>query len=218
MAKHDDMHVFGQRLKSVRKRRGWSQAQLAKIVGCSRGYLSSLETGSFSPSMSVLRKLADALNVKAYELLYLPGSGDSDAIPVLNTTDALSLPSPDTLQEQSGAGSTPIIRVPGVMGREAFAAYLADDAMAPEFCKGDLIVFSLTRQAMDGDACLVHTGKQEVVFRTVLSLPGRMWRLQPKNPRYEPVTIKVKPNLRMWPAIGTWQLLAFRTRRQKGTA
>ena len=78
--------------------------------------------------------------------------------------------------------------------------------MVPKFDKGDLVVFSLTRKPADGDACLVDTGNGQVPFRTVLAMP-RAWRLQPSNPRFEPIVIKATKAVRMWPAIGRWQRL-----------
>jgi len=84
--------------------------------------------------------------------------------------------------------------------------------MAPEFNKGDLIVFSLTREPGDGDVCLVAVGVGEVVIRTVLSLGGGRWRLQPANAKFAHEVVKEGKGLKMWPAIGRWQMLLPRRR------
>ncbi len=57
------------RLKQLRKQRGLTQAQLAKKMGLSHGYLARLEIGMHDPPLSTLEKLAKALRVKVAELL-----------------------------------------------------------------------------------------------------------------------------------------------------
>jgi len=203
-----DSSQFGRRLKSLRKRKGLTQQELAQIAGCARGYISSLETGSFSPSMRILRQVSAALNVQIHELLLSKARDDAEVIPLLNTVESPRLVAPKGGRDLSGnTGQT--VCLPGVLGREAFALFLPDDSMAPSFDRGDLVVFSLARSADDSDPCLVDTGKGEVVFRTVLALPGRRWRLQPSNPKFEPRLIKAGRGVRMWPAIGRWQMLAY---------
>ena len=200
---------FGERLKSIRKCKDLTQLELAEAVRCSRGYIGSLETGAFSPSMTVLGKLAAVLDVEVHELLYSRTRGDADAIPILNTVDK-GFVAPERRATVSGKAEGDVMTAPGIMGRECFAEYLPDNSMAPHFGKGDLLIFSLTKKPRDADACLVDTGKGQVLFRTVLALPGRQWRLQPNNPKYKPVVVKSSKGLRMWPAIGYWRMLGKR--------
>ncbi len=57
------------RLKQLRKQRGLTQAQLAKKMGLSHGYLARLEIGMHDPPLSTLAKLAKALKVTVAELV-----------------------------------------------------------------------------------------------------------------------------------------------------
>jgi len=57
------------RLKALRDKRGWSQEQLAKRAGISRGYLARLETGRHDPTLTMIEKLAKALGVRVTKLL-----------------------------------------------------------------------------------------------------------------------------------------------------
>ncbi len=211
MAAKRDSEIFGERLRSFRRQLGLTQERLAEMAGCARGYISSLETGSFSPSMRILRKLAAALKVEVHELLFTAGESNPDATRILNTPERPQLSVPKEPFHGPPPGGHVV--VPELAGSETFAVHLPDDSMAPPFAKGDLVVFSLTRKPADGDACLIDTGRGEVLFRTALALPGGAWRLQPSNPRFEPVVIKGRKGVRMWPAIGRWQTLARRHRR-----
>ena len=99
--------------------------------------------------------------------------------------------------------------MPSVRAGDSFALYLPDDSMAPEFGKGDLVVFSRSRKPADGQACLVDKGRGQVLFRTVWALPGGGWGLKASNPKYGPVVVKGK-GVRIWPAVGHWRMLGQR--------
>ncbi len=54
---------FGQRLLSLRKKKGWSQPELSKKVGTSGAIVGRYERSEITPSIEVAKKLADAFNV-----------------------------------------------------------------------------------------------------------------------------------------------------------
>lgn len=49
-------------LISIRKARGWSQAQLAEIVGLSQGYISRIEKGENGVTLGALKDICEALD------------------------------------------------------------------------------------------------------------------------------------------------------------
>jgi transcriptional regulator with XRE-family HTH domain len=67
--------IFSERLKAVRERRGYSQADLAKKAGLQATAISHFETGGRSPSFDNLRRLSDALNVSTD---YLMGRSETE--------------------------------------------------------------------------------------------------------------------------------------------
>ena len=62
-------------IKSARKRRGWTQEQLANAIGVKRSVISKYESGSISPSIDTIQKIADALEISIFDL-YSVSSGD----------------------------------------------------------------------------------------------------------------------------------------------
>ena len=62
-------HALGQALRSLRTRRKWSQTDLALRADVDRNYISLIELGRNSPSVRLLFKLCDALDVSAADLL-----------------------------------------------------------------------------------------------------------------------------------------------------
>lgn len=57
-------------IANVRKERGLSQAELAKLVGVSRNTISSIETGQYEPTAKLALLLSVALDIKFEELFY----------------------------------------------------------------------------------------------------------------------------------------------------
>lgn len=55
---------------TIRKEKGLSQAELAKLVGVSRNTISSVETGQYEPTAKLALLLCVALDKKFEELFY----------------------------------------------------------------------------------------------------------------------------------------------------
>ena len=62
--------VLHNHLALVRKEKGLSQAELAKLVGVSRNTISSIETGQFNPTAKLALIICIALDKKFEELFY----------------------------------------------------------------------------------------------------------------------------------------------------
>lgn len=73
---------IGDRLRNLREQRDLSQGDIEKRTGLLRCYLSRVENGHTVPAIETLEKLARALDMQLYQLLY---DGDepprSDALP-----------------------------------------------------------------------------------------------------------------------------------------
>ena len=60
---------FGDRLKELRARQGWTQPQAAEAIGVEQSYLSKLENGHSTPSGDVLSRILSAYDVDVGGLL-----------------------------------------------------------------------------------------------------------------------------------------------------
>ena len=63
---------LGLRMKTLRKSRGLTQKGLAETVNVSRIYIQSLESNRRLPSMKLLKRLAEALEVDVVDLVQNP--------------------------------------------------------------------------------------------------------------------------------------------------
>ena len=64
----DNKKLLGKRIKEIRKLKNYTQEELAEIVNLETSSLSGIESGRFFPSLHVLDKLSQALNVELVEL------------------------------------------------------------------------------------------------------------------------------------------------------
>jgi len=60
-------------VKEIRRRKGWSQKDLAEESGVGQDTISGIESGRHEPRPSTLRKLADALDVEVADFFREPG-------------------------------------------------------------------------------------------------------------------------------------------------
>ena len=68
MTENELRTIFGKNIKAYRKRRKWSQADLAESANISINFLGDIERGKKWPHPNTLSKLADALEIKVFEL------------------------------------------------------------------------------------------------------------------------------------------------------
>jgi putative transcriptional regulator len=64
--------ALSNRLREAREAKGWTQAQLAEIVGVSRKTVNTVENGVFVPSTVIALKLAKSLEEPVEALFFLP--------------------------------------------------------------------------------------------------------------------------------------------------
>jgi len=82
------------RLKELRKRRNLTLQQLAEKAGCTKSYISQLEKGTSSPSVSMLGRLAEALEIPVADLIR-DESGADQGNRLLRKNDRRTIQYPD---------------------------------------------------------------------------------------------------------------------------
>jgi len=65
----DDSKKLGENLKEIRLSKGIKQVEIAKILGVDRSFVSNLEKGKTNPTLSTIKRIADALGVSVDRLL-----------------------------------------------------------------------------------------------------------------------------------------------------
>lgn len=61
---------LGNRIRKLRKKRGWTQVEMAEKVGLDRSFLADVERGKRNISILNLELIADGLKISLAQLLY----------------------------------------------------------------------------------------------------------------------------------------------------
>ncbi|MCB9497854.1 MAG: helix-turn-helix transcriptional regulator [Erysipelotrichaceae bacterium] len=64
----NNLIILGQRIRSYRLAKGWSQEALALAAKINKNYLSDLERGNRNPTFLILSKICHALNISLADL------------------------------------------------------------------------------------------------------------------------------------------------------
>jgi transcriptional regulator with XRE-family HTH domain len=64
--------IFAHNLKEKRRICGFSQAKLAEIVNVSTHHIATIETARNYPTLDLVERMANALNIEIYELFINP--------------------------------------------------------------------------------------------------------------------------------------------------
>jgi repressor LexA len=200
---------------------GLTREQLAISAGLSKAQIANLETGRrrSPPSDRVLRRLEGALEYHARELTRLGHLARTPSmlhdecddnvalaslgalVPIINRVTA-GYPHEFTDLDYPPSVADEYIRCPGIADRQAFAARVVGDSMAPDYREGDIVVFSPNTAPGAGDDCFVRfDGAKGTTFKRYYQDNERTVRLEPINPAYPAVTYPVEDITGMWPAV-----------------
>lgn len=59
---------LGEKLRRLRKRRGWTQAEMADVIGLDRSYLAEIEEGKRNVCLLNIKAIADGLKLSLSRL------------------------------------------------------------------------------------------------------------------------------------------------------
>lgn len=191
--------AFGNTLKRMRTRAGFSQRGLARHLGLSPNAVQRWENNEVLPQAGRIREIATALGVTQTELLGLetevsdvthPGG----RVPLISWvhagqwSEAVDLYQPGVAEEWIPVRKTP--------GPNAFALTVTGDSMvspygAHSYPPGTIIVVDPSVEATPGKrvvAKLIDGGEHQVTFKELQQDAGRYF-LKPLNPQYPTIAM-----------------------------
>lgn len=199
--------TFGERMKALRERRGWSQAQLAEAVGISQVSIAKIERGGDTKHGA---KIAAALGTTAEELSGIrPVTTSHAAEPIAQYLVERPTPKlvPLISSVQAGNWSDIVgnfrpedaedwLPCPVRHGPNTFCLHVEGESMSnpggkPTYEPGDVIFVDPGRAAQPGDRVVVRLEtQQQATFKQYLEEDGRKF-LRALNPDWRPKIIEI---------------------------
>ena len=198
------MDTLGYRIRTARRDKRWSQAQLALACGWeSASRVGNYEQGTREPTLDDVRTIAKALGVQHGWLATGEGEraiasplqpddlAQDQAIGDVRIVRSVPLISSATAGNwgevcdsyQPGDGERPVPTTAKV-GRRAFALRVKGDSMEPRIPDGAIVIVDPAAEAMPGKMVVVRQNHDaEATVKTLISDGGQLL-LKPENARY----------------------------------
>lgn len=173
-----------ERLKVLRKKAGYTQADVAAMLGIDRSTYAKYETGQSEPNFEMVQKLSALFHVSIEFLINgtsQPPSTGGTWVPVLGDV----------------AAGIPIEAIEDIVDYEEIDAALAatgdffglrikGSSMEPRIREGDVVIVRKQNDADTGDTVVVLVNGDSATVKRLKKEPdGSMWLL-PNNPAYDP--------------------------------
>ena len=173
-----------EQLRILRKRDGWTQAEVAAKLGVDRSTYAKYENGQSEPNFEMLQKLADLFRSSADFLIggtdhpsfksgsWVPVLGDVAAgIPIEAVENIVDYEEIDTAMASTG---------------KYYGLRIKGSSMEPRIREGDVVIVRQQEDADTGDTAVVLVNGESATVKRIKKEPdGGLWLL-PNNPAYDP--------------------------------
>lgn len=195
------MKIYSERIKQLRKERGLSQDQLAKILGVSRSTVGMYETGKREPDFESCEAIADFFNV---DMDYLIGRSPVqrksvvfkeippgfDPLPQMDQVPLVGrIACGQPILAEENVEDT--VSIPAAW-RASFTLLCKGDSMEPKIKDGDLVAIRIQPIVDNGEIAAVRIGGEATLKRVYLH--EDYIELRPENPAY-PSIIRRKEDM-----------------------
>lgn len=172
-------------LALLRKKKGLTQMQFAKLIGVSTSTVAMWETGQRKPDYHTISRLCEFFAVGFEELL---------GVEIFSRPPAEEIPVPVLGQIRAGQPATADENIIGyekindALARtgEIFALKIKGDSMEPKISDGDIVIVRKQSTAVNGQTVVAMVGREEATVKKIYFQKDGI-TLVPTNPDFMPM-------------------------------
>lgn len=174
--------MFGDRLKMLRNKAGFSQKELAGFFHVTQQTVAKWENNKATPPLEVINQLCQTFGVTTDFLL---GNDSTQSkgikIPVLGRVQA-------GIPVEAVEDIIDYEEIPQEMARngEYFALEVRGDSMLPKFTEGDVVIVRKQSDVESGDIAIVRVNGDDATMKKLVKHSNGI-SLVPLNPSFEPM-------------------------------
>lgn len=179
------MTDFSERLRTFRKRKGLTQADVAQRLGITPGGYSGYETGRREPDVTTIKKLADILHCTGDELIGTDYLFQSDRtiprpkmVPLLGS---IKCGKPTTANQEYGL----YVATDGDINADFCLEAKGDSMIDARITDGDIVFIKSQPEVPNGQIAAVRIGDDTTLKRVYYYPEKGLLILKACNPRYE---------------------------------
>ena len=172
--------MFCDILKVLRKKKGYSQAELGKILGISKSTVCMYELGERMPDYEMMKSISNLFNV-SLDYLYGRENNSPTRIPVYGSVAAgIPLEAIQDIEDYEE-----ITEDMARSGKYA-ALKIKGNSMLPRFTPGDVVIVRLQDDVDNGDIAIVMVNGDEATCKKIKKTPEGVMLIS-TNSDYEPM-------------------------------
>ena len=177
------MANIGEKIRTARISRGWSQERLAQYMGCSRSAVAMYESNNREPDLDTIELLADVFNTT---VSYFTNDvrQTNNQIPIIGT---IACGSPILAEENI----EDYIQIPSYIHADFALRCKGDSMINARINDGDIVCIRKQETVENGQIAAVLLDN-EATLKRIHYLPGGLVQLLPENPKYQPIYIDSK--------------------------
>ena len=160
--------MIGDMIGKIRKEKGMTKTELAKLTGINIGHLTHIEKGERNPSHKALRNICQALNVPYQQLMY---TYDKQLNEDQETYDYVSHIAYDRVLAVDNINS--FISCPPSMPSASLAIRVNDSSLEPKFSEGDYVFVEFNSPISNNDIAVVSLNGK-VLIRKYSNKEGKI--------------------------------------------
>lgn len=174
--------MIGDMIAKVRKEKGMSKTELARLTDINIGHLTHIEKGERNPSHKALRNICKALDIPYQQLMFTYDKTINEEQASYNVVDHISYNKVLAVDSIGG-----FIDCPSSIPSSAIAIKLNDDSMKPTFTK-DAYVFIEFNSPLENKNIGLFSLNGNIVVRRFITKKGKI-TLRADNKEYEDIEV-----------------------------
>lgn len=160
--------MIGDMIAKIRKEKGMSKTELAKLTDINIGHLTHIEKGERNPSHKALKNICKALDVPYQQLMYTYDKQISESQENYNVVDHISYNRVLAIDSISG-----FVECPSTVPSSAVAIKIKDETMAPTFTKNSYVFVEFNSPLNNKDIGLFYLN-DKILIRRFFSKRGKI--------------------------------------------
>ncbi len=174
--------MIGDMIAKVRKEKGMSKTELAKLTDINIGHITHIEKGERNPSHKALKNICKALDIPYQQLMYTYDKTINEEQESYNVIDHISYNKVLAVDSIGG-----FIDCPSSIPSSAIAIKLQDDSMEPLFTKG-AYVFIEFNSPLENKNIGIFSYNEKVLVRRFITKKGKII-LRADNKKYDDIAV-----------------------------
>lgn len=174
--------MIGDMIAKVRKEKGMSKTELARLTDINIGHLTHIEKGERNPSHKALKNICKALDVPYQQLMYTYDKEINEEQESYNVIEHISYNKVLAVDSIGG-----FIDCPSSIPSSAIAIKLQDNSMEPSFSKG-AYVFVEFNSPLENKNIGVFSYNDQVLIRRFITKKGKII-LRADNKNYDDISV-----------------------------